>query len=71
MDDSWRATISRGNGVVLAEGRTAPDYALAIKVVADALDAGAAPADVLTSVREDRPLRAGVPDVRGAFRGAR
>ena len=53
---------------LLSEGRVAPDYNLAVKVVADALEAGAAPADVLRAVREGRPLGEGVVDVRQVFR---
>ena len=54
---------------LLAEGHVAPDYSLAVQVVADALEGGAGPADVLRAVREGRPPGNGVPDVRRAFRG--
>lgn len=53
---------------LLAEGRTAPNYGYALKVVADCLDAGELPADVLRSVRDGSPPREGSPDVRTAFR---
>ena len=56
---------------LLAEGHEAPNYSLAVKVVADALEGGAAPSEVLQAVREDRSLGEGVPDVRLVFRDIR
>ena len=55
------------NRLVL-EGFSVPNYSMAVQMVADALAAGVPPADVLRSVREDRPLPRPVPDVRRAFR---
>ncbi len=52
---------------LVAEGRAASDYQSAVKMVADALDAGASSADVLRAVREGRAL-AGAPDLRAVFR---
>lgn len=69
--ESKAQTLRRSKSLVdslLAEGRSAPDYAFALKVVADALDVGASPADILRSVRDGRPPSDGTPDIRGAFR---
>ncbi len=64
-------TLRRAKRLVdrlVLEGFSVPDYGMAVQVVADALAAGAPPAEVLRSVREDRPLARPVPDVRPAFR---
>lgn len=53
---------------LLSEGHVAPNYGLAVKVVADALEGGAAPVDVLRAIREGRPPGEGIPDVRRVFR---
>ncbi len=53
---------------LVLEGFSAPDYGMAVQMVADALAAGAPPSEVLRSIREDRPLPRPVPDVRQAFR---
>lgn len=64
-------SLRRAKGIVdtlLMEGWSTADYPMAIQMVADALDAGATPAEVLCAVREGKPCREGVPDVRMAFR---
>jgi hypothetical protein len=53
--------------VLLVEGWVTSDYGLSLQMVADVLEAGASPSDVLRSVREGRPLGE-VPDVRAMFR---
>ena len=63
-------SLRRGKGIVdtlLMEGWNTADYPMAIQMVADALEAGATPAEVLCAVREGKPCREGVPDVRMAF----
>ena len=53
---------------LLVEGWSAPDYGFCVEMVADALEAGAAPPAVLRSVREGTPPEPGVADVRMVFR---
>ena len=53
---------------LLVEGWSAPDYGFCVEMVADALEAGAAPPAVLRSVREGTPPAPGVADVRMVFR---
>jgi hypothetical protein len=66
-----RARVLRdAKGVVdqlIVQGWLAPDYPLAVGLVADALGAGARPAQLLRAVRDGRPGAKGVPDVRAAF----
>lgn len=65
-------SLRRGKGLVdtlLMEGWAAPDYAMAVQMVSDALEAGASSSDILCAVREGRPCADGMPDVRAAFRG--
>ncbi|WP_025322902.1 hypothetical protein [Deferrisoma camini] len=50
------------------EGFPPADRLTAVEMVADALWAGAETSRILRSVREDRPLGGGLPDVRIAFR---
>lgn len=57
--------------LLLSEGCTAPNYVLALQCVADALEGGADPADVLRAVREGGSLGPGLPEVGGAFRKMR
>ncbi len=56
---------------LVVEGFPVIGYPVAIQVVADALTAGASPAEILESVRRGTPLRNGGPDVRGVFRRGR
>lgn len=72
--ESKAQTLRRGKSLVdalLTEGRIAPNYAYALKVVADALEAGVPPAEIFRSVREGRPPTEGTPDVRKVFRDMR
>lgn len=66
-----RARVLRdAKGVVdqlIVQGWLAPDYPLAVGLVADALGAGARPAQLLRTVRDGKPGAKGVPDVRAAF----
>lgn len=52
---------------LLMEGWSTPDRSFSIQVVADALEAGVSPAEILCSVREGRPCEGGAADLRGAF----
>jgi hypothetical protein len=52
---------------LLLEGWVAHSYDFAVKLVGDALEAGASGAEVLCSVRQNRPCDEGIPDVRRAF----
>jgi hypothetical protein len=72
--ESKAQTLRRAKSLVdtlLTEGRIAPNYVYALKVVADALEAGVPPTDVLRSVREGRPPPEGTPDVRRVLRDLR
>ena len=52
---------------LIMQGWLAPDYPVAVAMVADALGAGASPAGVVRAVRDGVPAATGVPDVRLAF----
>ena len=54
---------------LIVQGWLAPDYALAVGLVADALGAGASSAELVRAVRDGVPGAPGVPDVRSAFVG--
>ena len=54
---------------LIVQGWLAPDYPLAVGLVADALGAGASPAELVRAVRDGEPGAPGVPDVRSAFVG--
>ncbi len=66
-----RATVlNKAKAIVdrlLVEGWAAPDYGLAIGMVADALTAGARSGAILRAVRQGTPLAPGVPDVTRVF----
>jgi hypothetical protein len=74
LEDKARV-LQKAKGVVdtlILEGRIVRDYDFAVKMVADALDAGATPAQLLSCVRQNQPpCAAGVPDVREAFADGR
>ncbi|NOY44558.1 MAG: hypothetical protein GXP50_03780 [Deltaproteobacteria bacterium] len=64
-------TLRRAADVVdrlTLEGFPPADRFTAVEMVADALWAGVESSRILRSVREDRPLEGGLPDVRVAFR---
>jgi len=68
--DRKAQSLRRGKGIVdtlLMEGWNTGDYPMAVQMVGDALEAGATPAEVLCAVREAKPCREGIPDVRMAF----
>jgi len=52
---------------LVLEGLPAFSYPVAIQAVADALAAGASPAEILESVRQGTALGRGRPDLRGVF----
>ena len=54
---------------LIVQGWLAPDYPLAVGLVADAIGAGASQADLVRAVRDGEPGAPGVPDVRSAFVG--
>ncbi len=65
-------TLKRAKSLVdtlVVDGWEARDYRIAVQLVADALDAGLSPAEVLRSVRQGHAAREGMPDVRTAFQG--
>ncbi|MDF1553176.1 MAG: hypothetical protein P1P84_08950, partial [Deferrisomatales bacterium] len=64
--------LGDAKGVVdqlIVQGWLAPDYPMAVGLVADALGAGASPAELVRAVRDGRAGAQGVPDVRSAFVG--
>jgi len=66
-------SLRKAKGLVdslIMEGWSAPDYAMAVQMVSDALEAGASPGEVLCAVRQGTPCGKGVADVRQAFRFA-
>ena len=73
LEDKARV-LQKAKGVVdtlILEGRIVRDHDFAVKMVADALEAGATPVQLLSSVRQDRPCAEGLPDVREAFADGR
>ncbi|MBI5017078.1 MAG: hypothetical protein HZB55_16525 [Deltaproteobacteria bacterium] len=72
--ESKAQSLRRAKSLVdalLTDGRATPDYGYALKVVADALEAGVAPVDVLRAVREGQSPQEGLPDLRRLFREVR
>lgn len=69
MDEKARV-LRRAKDLVdtlLMEGWSTPDRSFSVQVVADALEAGVSPAEILCSVREGRPCEGETADLRGAF----
>jgi len=67
-------SLRKAKGLVdslIMEGWEAPDYAMAVQMVSDALEGGASPSEILCAVREGKPCGEGIADVRHAFRFAK
>ncbi|TAL18110.1 hypothetical protein EPN96_03065 [bacterium] len=63
-------TLKRSKDLVdsmIMEGWNVTDYNLAIKIVADAMDAGSTPQNILSVVRGDKKRPEGMPDVKKVF----